>query len=89
MLIAGLGVGPTMAIFTLIVQNDVPFERLGTATSDLTLLRQIGTSVGPDDGLHALPQQPDRGLHQRLDRAAPGRRAQALAAPAAASIPTS
>ncbi len=46
MLIAGLGVGPTMAIFTLIVQNDVPFERLGTATSDLTLMRQIGTSVG-------------------------------------------
>jgi EmrB/QacA subfamily drug resistance transporter len=46
MLVAGLGVGPTMAIFTLIVQNDVPFERLGTATSDLTLMRQIGTSVG-------------------------------------------
>ena len=46
MLIAGLGVGPTMAIFTLIVQNDVPFEKLGTATSDLTLMRQIGTSVG-------------------------------------------
>jgi EmrB/QacA subfamily drug resistance transporter len=46
MLIAGLGVGPTMAIFTLIVQNDVPFKRLGTATSDLTLIRQIGTSLG-------------------------------------------
>jgi EmrB/QacA subfamily drug resistance transporter len=46
MLIAGLGVGPTMAIFTLIVQNDVSFEMLGTATSDLTLFRQIGTSVG-------------------------------------------
>jgi len=46
MLLTGLGVGPTMAIFTLIVQNDVPFERLGTATSDLTLFRQIGTSVG-------------------------------------------
>jgi EmrB/QacA subfamily drug resistance transporter len=46
MLIAGLGVGPSMAIFTLIVQNDVPPARLGTATSDLTLFRQIGTSVG-------------------------------------------
>jgi hypothetical protein len=46
MLITGLGVGPTMAIFTLIVQNDVEFELLGTATSDLTLVRQIGTSVG-------------------------------------------
>jgi hypothetical protein len=46
MFVAGLGVGPTMAIFTLIVQNDVSFEMLGTATSDLTLFRQIGTSVG-------------------------------------------
>ena len=46
MLITGLGVGPTMAIFTLIVQNDAPFELLGTATSDLTLIRQIGTTVG-------------------------------------------
>ena len=46
MLVAGLGVGPSMAIFTLIVQNDVPFAMLGTATSDLTLFRQIGTSVG-------------------------------------------
>ena len=46
MFIAGAGVGPTMAIFTLIVQNAVPFQRLGTATSDLTLIRQIGTSLG-------------------------------------------
>ena len=46
MLIAGLGIGPSMALFTLIVQNDVPFKRLGTATSDLVLMRQIGTSVG-------------------------------------------
>jgi EmrB/QacA subfamily drug resistance transporter len=46
MVVAGIGVGPTMAILTLIVQNDVSFERLGTATSDLTLIRQIGTSVG-------------------------------------------
>ncbi len=46
MAIAGIGVGPTMATFNLIVQNDVPFARLGTATSDLTLIRQIGTSFG-------------------------------------------
>ncbi len=46
MVVAGLGVGPTMAIFTLIVQNDVDFHRLGTATSDLTLIRQIGTTLG-------------------------------------------
>ncbi len=46
MAVAGIGVGPMMAIFTLIVQNAVPFSLLGTATSDLTLMRQIGTSVG-------------------------------------------
>jgi EmrB/QacA subfamily drug resistance transporter len=46
MIVAGLGVGPMMAGFTIIVQNAVPFSRLGTATSDLTLIRQIGTTVG-------------------------------------------
>ena len=46
MIVAGLGVGPTMTVFTVIVQNAVPFEFMGTATGDLTLMRQIGTSVG-------------------------------------------
>jgi len=46
MFIAGLGVGPTMAVFTIVVQNAVPFHELGAATSDLTLFRQIGTTVG-------------------------------------------
>jgi EmrB/QacA subfamily drug resistance transporter len=46
MFVAGLGVGPTFAVFTIIVQNAVPFHELGAATSDLTLFRQIGTTVG-------------------------------------------
>ncbi len=46
MFVAGLGVGPTFAVFTIVVQNAVPFHELGTATSDLTLFRQIGTTVG-------------------------------------------
>jgi EmrB/QacA subfamily drug resistance transporter len=46
MFVAGLGVGPTFAVFTIIVQNAVDFKDLGAATSDLTLFRQIGTSVG-------------------------------------------
>jgi hypothetical protein len=56
-----------MAIFTLIVQNDVPFQRLGTATSDLTSDppdRHVGRA---DDGLHALPRQPDLGLDSVVD----------------------
>jgi len=46
MFVAGLGVGPTFAVFTIIVQNSVAFHELGTATADLTLFRQIGTTVG-------------------------------------------
>ena len=46
MFISGLGVGPTFAVFTIVVQNAVPFHELGAATSDLTLFRQIGTTVG-------------------------------------------
>jgi EmrB/QacA subfamily drug resistance transporter len=46
MFVAGLGIGPAFAVFTIIVQNAVPFHELGAATSDLTLFRQIGTTVG-------------------------------------------
>jgi EmrB/QacA subfamily drug resistance transporter len=46
MIVAGVGVGPSMTVFTVIVQNAVPFKFMGTATGDLTLMRQIGTSVG-------------------------------------------
>jgi drug resistance transporter, EmrB/QacA subfamily len=46
MFITGVGIGPTMAVFTIIVQNAVPFAELGAATSDLTLFRQIGGTVG-------------------------------------------
>ena len=43
--IAGLGVGPTFSVFTIIVQNAVPFSQLGVATSNLTFFRQIGGTV--------------------------------------------
>jgi EmrB/QacA subfamily drug resistance transporter len=46
MFVAGLGVGPTFAVFTLIVQNAVPIARLGTATSNLTFFQQVGGTVG-------------------------------------------
>jgi EmrB/QacA subfamily drug resistance transporter len=45
MFISGLGVGPTFAVFTIIVQNAVPFHQLGVATSNLTFFRQIGGTV--------------------------------------------
>jgi EmrB/QacA subfamily drug resistance transporter len=46
MFIAGLGIGPTLAGFTIVVQNAVPFQKLGVATSNLTFFRQIGGSIG-------------------------------------------
>jgi EmrB/QacA subfamily drug resistance transporter len=45
MFLAGLGVGPAFSVFTIIVQNAVPFRFLGVATSNLTFFRQIGGSV--------------------------------------------
>jgi EmrB/QacA subfamily drug resistance transporter len=46
MFITGLGVGPSLAVYTIIVQNAVPMKKLGAATSDLTLFRQVGGTVG-------------------------------------------
>jgi EmrB/QacA subfamily drug resistance transporter len=45
MFLAGLGVGPTFSVFTIVVQNAVPFSVLGVATSNLTFFRQIGGTV--------------------------------------------
>jgi EmrB/QacA subfamily drug resistance transporter len=44
--IAGLGIGPTLAVFTIIVQNAVPWQKLGVATSNLIFFRQVGGTVG-------------------------------------------
>src|SRR5207245_412563 len=46
MFLTGLGIGPTLSVFTIVVQNAVPFQKLGVATSNLTFFRQIGGSVG-------------------------------------------
>jgi EmrB/QacA subfamily drug resistance transporter len=46
MAVAGLGIGPSFAVFTLVVQNAVSPERIGAATSSLTFFQQIGGTVG-------------------------------------------
>ena len=46
MALAGLGIGPSFAVFTLIVQNAVSPDRIGVATSSLTFFQQIGGTVG-------------------------------------------
>jgi hypothetical protein len=46
MFLTGIGVGPSFAVFALVVQNSVPLERLGTATSNLTFFQSVGGTVG-------------------------------------------
>ncbi len=46
MFVTGLGVGPTFAVFPLIVQNNVAVRQIGTATSNLTFFQQVGGTVG-------------------------------------------
>jgi EmrB/QacA subfamily drug resistance transporter len=46
MFVTGLGIGPTLSVFTIVVQNTVPMRALGVATSNLTFFRSIGGSVG-------------------------------------------
>ena len=46
LLVLGLGLGSTMQVLVLAVQNAVDFSHLGTATSGVTLARGIGGSLG-------------------------------------------
>ena len=46
MLICGLGIGPSMPLFTLAIQNAVPITKMGQATSASQFFRQIGGAVG-------------------------------------------
>jgi EmrB/QacA subfamily drug resistance transporter len=46
MFIAGVGIGPSFAVFTIVVQSAVAPRMLGAATSTLTFFRQVGGSVG-------------------------------------------
>lgn len=46
MVIAGLGVGPSMPLYTLAIQNAVDVRRVGQATSASQFFRQMGGTVG-------------------------------------------
>jgi EmrB/QacA subfamily drug resistance transporter len=46
MFVLGLGLGMVMQVLVLAVQNAVPYEYLGVATSGATLFRSIGGSLG-------------------------------------------
>lgn len=46
MVIGGLGVGPSMPLYTLAIQNAVDVRKIGQATSSSQFFRQIGGTVG-------------------------------------------
>lgn len=46
MIILGVGLGTTMPIFTLAVQNSVPYNLMGVATSSVQFFRSIGGTIG-------------------------------------------
>jgi EmrB/QacA subfamily drug resistance transporter len=46
MIVVGLGIGLVMQVLVVAVQNAVPYEQLGTATSAATFFRTIGGAFG-------------------------------------------
>ncbi|WP_093171123.1 MFS transporter [Sinosporangium album] len=46
LLVLGLGLGLVMQVLILVVQNAVPYEDLGVATSGVTFFRSVGGSFG-------------------------------------------
>ncbi|MEU4421472.1 MDR family MFS transporter [Actinoplanes sp. NPDC024001] len=46
MFVLGAGIGLSMQVLTIVVQNTVPYADLGTATSGVTFFRTLGSSFG-------------------------------------------
>ncbi len=46
MVVTGLGIGTTMSLFTIVVQNAFPAQVLGEVTSGLVFFRSIGGTLG-------------------------------------------
>lgn len=46
MIIIGLGMGASLSLFVIIVQNAFPISRIGDVTASLTFFRQLGGAVG-------------------------------------------
>ncbi|SDE70931.1 drug resistance transporter, EmrB/QacA subfamily [Thermus arciformis] len=44
--LVGLGLGPAQSLLNIAAQNDVPMSRIGSATSAVQFMRQIGSTMG-------------------------------------------
>lgn len=45
-LLLGLGLGPSQSLLQIAAQNNVPMERIGSATAAIQFIRQIGSTIG-------------------------------------------
>ena len=45
-LLLGLGLGPAQSLLQIAAQNNVPMERIGSATAAVQFIRQIGATIG-------------------------------------------
>jgi MFS family permease len=46
MLLLGLGIGPALPLLNLAMQNDVPYQVIGSATANRQFFQQLGQAVG-------------------------------------------
>jgi MFS family permease len=46
MILIGLGLGPSIPLYTLAIQNGVPPQQIGVVTASATFFRQIGATLG-------------------------------------------
>jgi hypothetical protein len=46
MVLLGLGLGPSIPLYTIAIQNAVPPQQVGVTTSMITFFRQMGSTVG-------------------------------------------
>jgi hypothetical protein len=46
MVLLGVGLGPSIPLFTLAIQTSVPPQQIGVATAAATFFRQMGTTIG-------------------------------------------
>jgi EmrB/QacA subfamily drug resistance transporter len=46
MVLLGIGLGPSIPLFTLAIQTSVPPQQIGVATAAATFFRQMGTTIG-------------------------------------------
>ncbi|HUS32851.1 MAG TPA: MDR family MFS transporter [Kofleriaceae bacterium] len=46
MVFLGIGLGPSIPLFTLAIQTSVPMQQIGVATASATFFRQMGTTIG-------------------------------------------